>query len=320
CSLGEVDATFDDLTPTTSIAVIPPTYDNLTWTNGHYLYAASYPSSGYPLLVTSGSYTGWYQGNSMLTIQSISNTDTFIFNEVYMIAGWTPTLTTLIAGYYDSTQLYNQTVTLTQTSKYLFIPNWSGINKITMYTAGAATTYDVGIENLKITYCSTATVTPPASTAQTVKASQATPASYITLNTTATPTQPACAFVNVSNLLVNPGAETGLLSPWVIDGTSAPGIDNGTFDASIKPHSGGYQFGGFSGQAVTLTQNIVISGTQGITPALIDSCKLAAHISFWEQGLNQGANNDDAQVILAFLDVNNVLLQNISTPEVDFSA
>ncbi|CAF1396058.1 unnamed protein product [Didymodactylos carnosus] len=130
----------------------------------------------------------------------------------------------------------------------------------------------------------------------------------------------ACTSVNVSNLLVNPGAETGFLSPWAIVGTSAPGIDNGTFDPNIKPHSGGYQFGRFSVQTVALTQNVVISGTQSITPALIDSCNLVAHISFWEQGLNQGANNDDAQVILAFLDVNNVLLQNISTPEVDFSA
>ncbi|CAF1320746.1 unnamed protein product, partial [Didymodactylos carnosus] len=147
--------TFDDLPVTTVYPALPSSlYDNLLWTNGHYLWATltQFPTSGYPILLTSGNQTGWYQGNSMLTIQSITNCTTFTFNSVLMIAGWTATLTTSIIGYYNTTRLYNQTLTLTKTTKYLFTPNWSGINKITMFTAGTPTTDDVGIENLVITY------------------------------------------------------------------------------------------------------------------------------------------------------------------------
>jgi hypothetical protein len=118
------------------------------------------------------------------------------------------------------------------------------------------------------------------------------------------------------NLLTNPGAETGDLSGWTAGGPGMPMVDNGSFDPGINPHSGNYDFVGYSGASDSLSQtfNIVV---QGVTTGLIDSGELTAQVSFWEQGLNQGAQSDDAYIQISFLNGSMGILGTIDTPEID---
>jgi hypothetical protein len=120
-----------------------------------------------------------------------------------------------------------------------------------------------------------------------------------------------------TNLLLNPGAEAGTTTNWVIGGVSNPGVDNGSFDPGINPHSGSYDFFGRTGAEGTLSQTVYLPGNQGITSALIDAGLLAANVSFWEQGLNQGTPSDEAGVIITFLDGNTNLISTSATPFID---
>ncbi|MFI5453930.1 MAG: Ig-like domain-containing protein [Isosphaerales bacterium] len=119
------------------------------------------------------------------------------------------------------------------------------------------------------------------------------------------------------NLLTNPGAETGNLNGWTVGGSSNPRVDSGSFDPGINPHSGTYDFLGGTGASGTLTQNVPLVGTQGITAAAIDAGTLIANVGFWEQGLNQGTPSDDAQVTLTFRAASGTVVSTASTPEVD---
>lgn len=124
------------------------------------------------------------------------------------------------------------------------------------------------------------------------------------------------AGVITGNLLTNPGAETGNISGWVAGGTSNPGVDNGSFDVGINPLSGSFDFYGGSGPLGSLSQTVSIVGN-GVTTGMIDSGNLFADLSFWEQGLNQGALSDNAYIQLTFLSATNATLGTISTPSVD---
>jgi hypothetical protein len=56
-----------------------------------------------------------------------------------------------------------------------------------------------------------------------------------------------CAGSAQAILLINPGADTGNLTGWTVGGTSNPFVDNGAFDPSITPLSGGFDFAGGKG-------------------------------------------------------------------------
>jgi hypothetical protein len=120
-----------------------------------------------------------------------------------------------------------------------------------------------------------------------------------------------------TNLLLNPGAEAGTTANWIVGGVSNPGVDDGSFDSGINPHSGSYDFYGHTGAWGTLSQTVFLPGNDGITTALIDSGFLLANVSFWEQGLDQGTPSDEACVIISFLDGNTNLLSTDSTPFID---
>jgi hypothetical protein len=120
-----------------------------------------------------------------------------------------------------------------------------------------------------------------------------------------------------SNLLVNPGAETGTTSGWTVDnptfgGTSNPGVDNGSFDPGINPHSGSFDFYGHTGPFGTLDQVVSLSGV--VTNTQIDSGLVTAAVSFWEQSLNQGNPSDSAGVGVYFLNSSNTLISSETTP------
>jgi uncharacterized protein (TIGR03437 family) len=121
---------------------------------------------------------------------------------------------------------------------------------------------------------------------------------------------------NTGNLLTNPGAETGDLTGWTADGPGTPEVDNGSFDSGIDPHTGSFDFCGYTGSSDSLSQTVSIL-VSGITPALVDSGTLLANLSFWEQGLDQGDPSDDAAVQLTFLDGSSVPIGSVTSPIID---
>jgi len=120
-----------------------------------------------------------------------------------------------------------------------------------------------------------------------------------------------------TNLLLNPGAEDGTTTNWVVGGVSNPSADNGSFDTGINPHSGSYDFYGHTGAWGTLSQTVFLPGNDGITPGLIDAGLLLAYVSFWEKGLNQGTPSDEARIDISFLDGSTNLISTNSTPFID---
>ena len=125
------------------------------------------------------------------------------------------------------------------------------------------------------------------------------------------------ASITTTNLLTNPGAETGDISGWIIGGSSNPSVDSGSFNPGIDPHSGDFDFYGHTGPFGTLSQTVDLIGDQGLTAADINAGNLFADVSFWEQGLNQGTPSDEAQITLTFLDSAGATLDMESTPLVD---
>ena len=118
------------------------------------------------------------------------------------------------------------------------------------------------------------------------------------------------------NLLINPGAETGTLSGWTVGGTSNPRVDNGTFDPSIQPHTGDYDFiGGSGGASGTLKQNVNLLGN-GLTAGQIDTGILLAQVNFFQQSLNQSPSSDTAGVNLTFLNAGGSSLGAFSSGEI----
>jgi PEP-CTERM motif-containing protein len=117
-----------------------------------------------------------------------------------------------------------------------------------------------------------------------------------------------------TNLLVNPGAESGSLSGWTAGGNSSPGVDNGSFDPGISPHTGGFDFYGGNGANDTLSQIVSLSS---ISASLIDAGNAIAFFGFWEQGLNQGTPSDDVFLSLMFLDASNAAIGSFTGPEID---
>jgi len=128
---------------------------------------------------------------------------------------------------------------------------------------------------------------------------------------------PCRAYFTTTNLLSNPGAETGDISRWTLGGNSKPSVDDGSFDEGINPHGGSYDFYGHNGKFGSLSQTVALVGNQGITVDMIDKGDLFMNISFWEQGLNQGMPSDSGSISLAFLDASNGTISTTSTPVID---
>ena len=121
-----------------------------------------------------------------------------------------------------------------------------------------------------------------------------------------------------TNLLINPGAETGSLAYWTAGGDSSVSVDSGTFDPGINPRTGNFDFKGGRGSFGSLAQVVSLVGQQGITAGSIDGGGLLAGLSFWEQGLFQPSGTSDAAFVsLAFWDSASNVISTVSTPQVD---
>ena len=108
-------------------------------------------------------------------------------------------------------------------------------------------------------------------------------------------------FANAQNLLANPGAEQPLAG-WTSGGYA--GVDNGSFDPGINPHSGSYDFfGGAQLTGTTGDYNYIYQNVNLASNGLdASSGNLMANYSFWVTSLNQGDPSDSGQVVLQFLD------------------
>lgn len=107
---------------------------------------------------------------------------------------------------------------------------------------------------------------------------------------------PAAMHADTTNLLTNPGAETGSLSGWTAVGGSFS-VNNGMF-GPVDPHTGGFDFFGL---ASDISQTVSVF-TQGITAAMVNTGTLSAQLSFWEQGVNLGSSSGFGLVVLEFFD------------------
>jgi len=128
----------------------------------------------------------------------------------------------------------------------------------------------------------------------------------------------AHAQLPTGNLLTNPGAESGSITGWTVNGAlpATPTVDSGSFDPGINPNTGSFDFVGGNGASGELDQSVSLIGA-GITAGQIDAGNLFANVSFFEQGLNQGTPSDDAQVGLEFFNGSSVSLGTASTPFID---
>ena len=128
--------------------------------------------------------------------------------------------------------------------------------------------------------------------------------------------RPAHADTVTSNLLTNAGAESGSITGWIPGGNYVPGVDSGSFDPGINPHSGRYDFYGRSSDFDSLSQTVsLLQG--GVTTGAINAGKVTAGLSFWEQGLNQGATSDSGEVALTFLDSFGKVISSVSSGQID---
>jgi hypothetical protein len=119
--------------------------------------------------------------------------------------------------------------------------------------------------------------------------------------------------IATTNLLSNPGAETGDIASWVNDTNIS--LDSGIASA-IQPRTGNYDFldrtGGGNG---SLSQVVSLVGNQGITAAAIDGGGLLADVSFWEQAVAQGFYTGGGYISLDFWDGASNVISSVSTVE-----
>ncbi|CAF2526146.1 unnamed protein product [Rotaria sp. Silwood2] len=125
------------------------------------------------------------------------------------------------------------------------------------------------------------------------------------------------------NLLINPGAEDGIIFPWIDGGPVTARIDNGSINTGCHPYRGDKYFhGGISStdSNSNLTQSILLlNDTHGYTEAQLDSGNLSVYVSFYELSSHLSSTIDRAQISLAFRTLNHSLISTTTTPTLTFT-
>jgi len=152
------------------------------------------------------------------------------------------------------------------------------------------------------TTLTTSTTSTTTTTTTTTTSTTSTSTSTTTTSTTSTSTTTA-----VPVLLINPGGELGVLSPWIASSSTSPILVNGTVSGStVQPHNGSFSFYGANGGS--LRQKVLLNNT--FSTVQLDTGQLNASISFWQYSAN---DNDKAKITLGFLSSSNQYISNVST-------
>jgi Bacterial Ig-like domain (group 3) len=108
-----------------------------------------------------------------------------------------------------------------------------------------------------------------------------------------------------SNVLTNPGAESGMTGWW-------PG-STASMAVAESPHTGSYSFLGAHVPSAFITQTLQLAQVAGITLTQVDSGNLAANFSFWFTDLSPGSGSH-GEITLTFEDANGTILgQGVSS-------
>src|ERR1035437_1099977 len=123
-----------------------------------------------------------------------------------------------------------------------------------------------------------------------------------------------------SNLLLNPGAESGALTHWFARNGATPAapVNAATYFGPGDPnaaHSGNYMFYGGSTPNAYVSQTVALSSVAGIALADVDAGLLTADYGFWYADKNGGTDGAEGRITLGFFDANLASLGQMSPSE-----
>jgi PEP-CTERM motif len=114
---------------------------------------------------------------------------------------------------------------------------------------------------------------------------------------------PTAMHADTTNLLTNPGFETGDLSGWSNAAIGDPFVTGRVIPEFPTPHSGDFEVNSSDG-GFDLIQTVSLF-TQGITAAMINTGTLTAQFSFWDQQTSGTPGSSDfVMVSLGFIGAN----------------
>jgi len=139
---GATVLTFDDLT-TGSTMIIPNGYGGFNWSDMGALNGVTYSSgnSGYNNGRVSGSYVAY---NRYANVGSVTRATTFDFNGAYFTGAWRDGLNLRVAGYLGASFVYGKSFTVDSTSPTWVDFNFSGIDRLTLTSAGGTENPNLG--------------------------------------------------------------------------------------------------------------------------------------------------------------------------------
>ena len=111
-------------------------YHGFDWDSDVEIGATNGYDGGYQLLDADGYVAYNYYGDDPSSIKLIGS-GTFDFNSADWASAWDSSQTLTLYGYNDGVELYQTSVTITNSSILNLELNWTGIDQLTMYTSGS---------------------------------------------------------------------------------------------------------------------------------------------------------------------------------------
>ncbi|UJR34463.1 hypothetical protein I4U23_021870 [Adineta vaga] len=150
CPWGGIPLTFDNIPAADPVqGILPSNYGGLNWTNGKYINATAFSTTGCIYARTSGDYVSFLK--STVIIETSPNNSTIQVISWQLSSAYANGNRLLVTGYYSSTQLYNITIPLNVYSRYSQVFNWTGLNKIVLQPTGTGY-WDTCLDNLCIIF------------------------------------------------------------------------------------------------------------------------------------------------------------------------
>ncbi|CAF0828301.1 unnamed protein product [Adineta ricciae] len=150
CPWGGIPLTFDNIPNADAVqGALPSNYSGLSWTNGKYLNATAFSTTGCIYALVSGQYVTFLK--STVIIQTLPNNATITLNSGQFSSAYANGNRLMMTGYDGSSALYNVTLALNVYSRYSGVFNWTGVNKIVLQPTGTGY-WDTCIDNLCITF------------------------------------------------------------------------------------------------------------------------------------------------------------------------